>query len=107
MGGKVVNLDESSFNELIKKDEPVLVDFWAPWCGPCKMIAPILEQVAEEFEGKATIAKVNVDDHPEIASRFGIRGIPTLILFRNGEMKGQLVGANPKENIVNLIKKAL
>ncbi|RMG61269.1 MAG: thioredoxin [Deltaproteobacteria bacterium] len=107
MSEKVLNLDGKSFDEVIKKDEPVLVDFWAPWCGPCKMIAPILEQVAEEYAGQATVAKVNVDDHPEIAQRYGIRGIPTLILFRNGEIKGQLVGANPKENIVNLLKKAL
>lgn len=107
MAGKIINLDENSFNDMINKDEPVLVDFWAPWCGPCKVIAPLLEQVAEEMVGQASIGKVNVDDHPEIATKFGIRGIPTLIVFRNGEIKGQLVGANPKENILQLVKKAM
>jgi thioredoxin 1 len=107
MAGKVINLDTDSFDDTIKKDEPVLVDFWAPWCGPCKMVAPLLEQVAEEMEGQVTIGKVNVDDHPEIATRYGIRGIPTLILFREGEIKGQLVGANPKDNILSLLNKAM
>ncbi len=107
MSEKIISLDEESFNELIKKDEPVLVDFWAPWCGPCKMVTPLLEQVAEEMKGQATVGKVNVDDHPEIATRFGIRGIPTLIVFREGEIKGQLVGANPKDSIVSLLNKAM
>lgn len=107
MGEKIVSLDATSFNDLIKKDEPVLVDFWAPWCGPCKVIAPLIEQIAEEMEGQASFAKVNVDENPDIATKFGIRGIPTLIVFRNGEIKGQLVGANPKENILQLIKKAM
>lgn len=107
MAEKIINLDEATFNEYTAKDEPILVDFWAPWCGPCKVIAPILEQVAEEMEGQATIGKVNVDDHPEVATKFGIRGIPTIIVFRGGEVKGQLVGVNSKENILQLLKKAM
>ena len=91
--------------EVLQASEPVLVDFWAPWCGPCRVIAPILEEVAREFEGKVRIAKVNVDDSPDIASQFGVRGIPTLILFKEGQIKGQMVGVNPKNNIVSLIQK--
>jgi len=104
MAGNIVELTSGNFNAAVEGDKPVLVDFWAPWCGPCKVIAPILEEVAKEFEGKASIGKVNVDDHPDIASRFGIRGIPTLILFKGGQIKGQMVGVNPKSNIVSLLQ---
>jgi len=94
-------------NEVLKSDVPVLVDFWAPWCPPCRAIAPTLDVVAEEFAGKAKVVKVDVDDEPQVASRYGVSSIPALLLFKNGEQVGQLVGAHPKSTIANLITKAL
>lgn len=107
MAGNILELSSANFQSTVESGSPVLVDFWAPWCGPCRVIAPILEEVAKEFEGKARVGKVNVDDNPEIASRFGVRGIPTLILFKEGRMQGQMVGVNPKANIVSLLQKNL
>ena len=107
MAGNIVELTSANFKSTVESGTPVLVDFWAPWCGPCRVIAPILEEVAKEFEGKARVGKVNVDDSPDIASQFGVRGIPTLILFKNGQIQGQMVGVNPKSNIVSLVQKNL
>ncbi len=107
MAGNIMELSSSNFKATVDAGTPVLVDFWAPWCGPCRVIAPILEEVAKEFEGKARVAKVNVDDSPDIASQFGVRGIPTLILFKEGQIMGQMVGVNPKSNIVSLLQKNL
>jgi thioredoxin 1 len=108
MAGNILDLNGANFRSAVESGPgPVLVDFWAPWCGPCRVIAPILEEVAREFEGKARIGKVNVDDSPELASQFGVRGIPTLILFKDGQVKGQMVGVSPKANIVQLIQKNL
>ncbi len=107
MAGNILELNSANFQSTVDSGTPVLVDFWAPWCGPCRVIAPILEEVAKEFEGKARVAKVNVDDSPDIASQFGVRGIPTLILFKGGQIKAQMVGANPKSSIVSLIQKNL
>jgi thioredoxin 1 len=107
MAGNILELSSANFKTTVDSGTPVLVDFWAPWCGPCRVIAPILEEVAKEFEGKARVAKVNVDDSPDIASQFGVRGIPTLILFKEGQIKGQMVGVNPKSNIVSLLQKNL
>ena len=108
MAENMVELNSGNFKTTVETGPtPVLVDFWDPWCGPCRVIAPILEEVAKEFEGKIRVAKLNVDDSPDIASQFGVRGIPTLILFKEGQIKGQMVGVNPKTNIIQLIQKNL
>lgn len=92
-----VKIDNSNFEEgVIRSTEPVVVDFWAEWCGPCKMIGPALEEISAELNGKVKIAKVNVDENPEIAARYGIRSIPTLIMFKNGEVADMRIGAQPK-----------
>ncbi|MDR7345548.1 thioredoxin 1 [Pantoea alhagi] len=94
---KIVHLTDSSFEtDVLKAEGLMLVDFWAEWCGPCKMIAPILDEVAEEYDGKLTIAKLNIDENPETAPKYGIRGIPTLLLFKNGEVAATKVGALSK-----------
>lgn len=91
----------ANFEQLVlKSDKPVLVDFWAEWCGPCRALAPVLEEVATETGAKAQVIKVNVDEAPELASRFGIRGIPTMIFFKGGEVKGTLMGNQPKAEIL-------
>ena len=94
MSDTIKHATESSFNaDVLKSDKPVLVDYWAPWCGPCKAIAPVLEEVAKEYEGRLQVVKVDVQDHPEVAAQFGIRGIPTLMVFKNGEAVATKVGA--------------
>ena len=97
MAGTVITLSEETFEETVNgSDGPILVDFWADWCGPCKTIAPILDEIAEEQEGKLTIAKLNVDQAPRIAQGFQVMSIPTMILFNNGEPVKRMVGAKPK-----------
>ena len=103
-----MEFNKSNFDsEVIKSDVPVLVDFWAPWCGPCKMIGPIIEELSGEFDGKAKIGKVNVDDNQELAGSFGIRGIPTVMLFKGGEVVNQFVGLKPKEDLVAALNDAM
>jgi thioredoxin 1 len=92
--------DESFDSDVLKADGPVLVDFWAEWCGPCKQIAPALEQIADEFAGKVTVAKLNIEESPTTPSRYGVRGIPTMMLFKGGQMASMKVGAMPKQKIV-------
>jgi thioredoxin 1 len=94
--GKTLELNDSNFDEAIKSDKPVLVDFWAEWCGPCKMIGPVVEELAGDYEGKAIIAKLNVDENPQVTARFGVRSIPTLLVFKNGQVVDKQVGAVPK-----------
>ena len=106
--GKITEVGDNNFDaEVVQSDLPVLVDFWAPWCGPCKSIAPIIEELAGTYEGKLKFAKLNVDDHPATASRFGIRGIPNLIILKGGTVKEQIVGAVPKARLVSAIEKVL
>jgi thioredoxin 1 len=100
----IIHATDQSFDENIKEGL-VLVDFWAPWCGPCKMIAPVLEELDGEIEGKANIVKVDVDDNQETAGKYGIMSIPTLVLFKDGEIVDKVVGFKPKEALAELIAK--
>ena len=104
MSEKIVTLSDATFDEHVKgSDVPVLVDFWAEWCGPCKMISPVLEEIAEEQAGKLQIGKLNIDDNLEVTRRFDVMSIPTLILFKDGEPQVRLIGAKPKGQLLEEI----
>jgi thioredoxin 1 len=94
--GKAIEITDANFEEIIASDKPVLIDFWAEWCGPCKMIGPLVEELAIEYEGKAVIGKVDVDSNPAVSAKFGIRSIPTLLVFKGGEIVDKQIGAVPK-----------
>jgi thioredoxin 1 len=101
----IIPVNEGNFeSEVLKSDKPVLVDFWAEWCGPCKALAPILDEIATETDGQATVTKVNVDEASALAQKYGIRGIPTIIFFKDGEVKATLVGNQPKAEILKNLK---
>jgi thioredoxin 1 len=104
----ILHVTDASFeDDVLKASEPVLLDFWAEWCGPCKMIAPMLDEIAGEFKDKVKIAKINIDDNPKIPQRFSVRGIPTLILFKNGQVEGQKVGALRKADLAAFLESKL
>jgi len=103
-----ININETSFEEaVLKSPVPVLVDFWAGWCGPCKMIAPMLDEIARESDGRFRIAKVNIDDDPALMQRFNVRAVPTLLFFHGGELRDQQVGGAPKKTIVEKLENLL
>ena len=106
-GSHAVEATDANFEELIQSDKPVLVDFWAEWCGPCKMIGPVVEQLAGEYEGKAIIAKMDVDQNAQIPAKFGIRSIPTLMVFKNGQLVDKVIGAVPKNVLEQKLQAAL
>ena len=99
--------DTSWDTDVLTSDKPVLVDFWAPWCGPCRMVAPVVEELSTEYDGKVKFVKLNTDDNPLIASKFGIRSIPTLLVFKGGEVADQVVGFRPKSELVKHLDAAL
>ncbi|MFN3589611.1 MAG: thioredoxin [Spirosomataceae bacterium] len=107
MANKAIIANDSNFAELINSDKPVLVDFWAEWCGPCKMIGPVVEEIAGEYEGKAVIAKMDVDANSSTPMQFGIRSIPTLMIFKNGELVDKVVGAVPKHILTQKLEAAM
>ena len=105
---KPIEITDDNFEaEVVKSDKPVLIDFWAVWCGPCKLIAPIVEELAAEYDGKVKIGKLDVDNNQQTSIKFGVRSIPTLLLFKNGQLKDTIIGAVPKKNIVEKLNSVL
>ena len=107
MGNKAIEITDANFEEIINSDKPVLVDFWAEWCGPCRRLAPTVDALASEFDGRATVAKLNVDENPSVPGRFAVRGIPTLLLFKEGQLAETIVGLRAKEDIAQMIERHL
>lgn len=108
MAGNTQDFTDANFqNDVIGSDVPVLVDFWAPWCGPCRMLAPTVDAIATEYTGKIRVGKVNTDENPRVATQYGIQSIPTLMLFKGGNVVKTIMGAQPKERITQMIDSAL
>ncbi len=105
--GKTLKITDSNFNDVISKNKTVLVDFWAEWCGPCRMIGPVIEELANEYEGKAIIGKLDVDSNQESSVKYGVRSIPTILTFKDGEIIDRQVGAVPKKTLTNVIDSQL
>ena len=106
--GKIITISEDNFDEVVLNSKvPVMVDFWATWCGPCKMVAPIVEELAEEYAGKVSIGKLDVDQNPRVASKYGIMSIPSLIVFKDGKPLSNIVGFRPKEQLKQTLDSAL
>jgi thioredoxin 1 len=108
MGANTIEFSEQNFDEqVLSSEQPVLVDFWAEWCGPCHMIAPAIEEVASEYKDKVVVGKLNVDQHPNIAAKYGIRSIPSLLIFKDGQVNNQIVGAVPKAHITDVLNRTI
>jgi thioredoxin 1 len=104
----VSHVTDATFEaDVLKSETPVLIDFWAPWCGPCRAIAPMLEELADQYAGKLKVVKINVDDNPNTPMRYNVRGIPNLLIIRDGQVKNQIVGAVPKSNLVKAVDSAI
>ncbi len=104
----VIHVTDANFDqEVMQSSKPVLVDFWAPWCAPCRAIAPVIDELADQYAGRLKVVKVNVDDNPQAPTRFGVRGIPTLLIVRDGQVKEQIVGAVPKRHIEQALEQVL
>ena len=101
----VLEITEDNFDQLINSDTPTLVDFWAPWCGPCVALGPTIEKLAEDFEGKATVGKVNIDEHPQLAARFGVASIPTVVVFQSGTPTDTMVGLRQYDDYADALQK--
>ncbi|MFN0148553.1 MAG: thioredoxin [Dehalococcoidia bacterium] len=108
MAENVRELTDANFDtDVVKSELPVLVDFWAPWCGPCRMVAPVVAELSDEYAGKVSFFKMNTDENPQVPTKFGIRSIPTLLIFKGGELKGTIVGYRPKNDLKKRIDEAL
>lgn len=108
MAGNIKEISDAAFEqEVLMSELPVVVDFWAPWCGPCKSISPVLEELANEFAGKVRFVKVNVDDNPRTPTQYKVRGIPNLVLFKNGEVVNQVIGAVPRDQLAEAVNRLL
>ncbi|MEY2978994.1 MAG: thioredoxin [Prochlorotrichaceae cyanobacterium] len=107
MSAALAVTDDSFKKEVLESEVPVLVDFWAPWCGPCRMVAPVIDEIATQYEGKVKVVKLNTDDNPTVAGQYGIRSIPTLMIFKGGQRVDMVVGAVPKTTLANTLEKYL